>query len=302
MTTKPAGSSAAGAGAGVGPAASKAKPSPSATGAAPAAVSLSGGGTSSGGGASQSSPAGQPAPDLASRSKVVTEVRNLTDAALALDGLAQVRGFAKCAVKLMTEARRLERMRQGSKDEHATSEELWTAAAHYWKVQVSRSADNLEEYLISSGCLKIAAACSMRAYRMGQQQGKESAQASSSRASEEVAALSYEVSAARAKAARGAAELVLPATEAGRVDQALRQLAALSRAFADYDSGVMLARVAGKVPKALRGKFPTLENFSVVEAKDLIAVGVSVLAITEQMASASANDRQDEDEEDEEDR
>ena len=88
-------------------------------------------------------------------------------------------------------------------------------------------------------------------------------QASSSRASEEVAALSHEVS-ARVKIA-GAADLSLRAAEAACVDQALRQLAALSRAIADFDSGVVLGRsFAEAAPSHPRGKFLTLDNFAVI--------------------------------------
>ena len=96
-----------------------------------------------------------PQPPLAERSKVVREVLEETNAVTALEGLQQVVGMAQCAVRVMKEARRLERMRQGA--EQAQSEEVWVFAAAYWKEKSSKSADNLEEYLVSSGCLKLAA-------------------------------------------------------------------------------------------------------------------------------------------------
>lgn len=99
-----------------------------------------------------------------------------------------------------------------------------------------------------------------------------------------MAALSHEVS-ARVKIA-GAADLSLRAAEAARVDQALRQLAALSRAIADFDSGVVLGRsFAEAAPKHLRGKFPTLDNFAVISSGELIAVGESLGGLVELMAA-----------------
>ena len=109
----------------------------------------------------------------ANSSKIYREVTEATKLAASKEGLAALHGYAQCALKLMTEARRLERARTIPPGE-ASSEDLWAAAAGYWKQKASKSADNLEEYLVSSSCLKLAAACSMRAYRMRQQQGKES--------------------------------------------------------------------------------------------------------------------------------
>ena len=57
----------------------------------------------------------------------------------------RVHGYTQCAVKLMTEARRLERSRSLPQGE-ASSEDMWTAAANYWKQQASKSADDLESY------------------------------------------------------------------------------------------------------------------------------------------------------------
>ena len=125
----------------------------------------------------------------------------------------------------------------------------------------------------------------MRAYRMRQQQGKESEKASSSRAAQEVLALTNEVG-ARIKVA-GGADLSLRAAEALRVEQGLRQLASLSRAIADFDSGVVLGRsFADTAPKALRGKFPSLDNFAVISSGELIAAGESLGGLVEQLIQA----------------
>jgi hypothetical protein len=227
-----------------------------------------------------------PAAGAPQASKIYRQVTEATQAASTKPGLQRVHGFTQCAVKLMTEARRLERARALPQGE-ASSEDMWTAAANYWKQQASKSADDLEAYLVSSSCLKIAAACSMRAYRMRQQQGKESEKASSSRAAQEVLALTNEVS-ARIKVA-GGADFSLRAAEAARVEQGLRQLASLSRAIADFDSGVVLGRsFADTAPKALRGKFPTLDNFAVISSGELIAVGESLGGLVEKLIQAES--------------
>ena len=85
----------------------------------------------------------------ANSSKIYREVTEATKLAASKEGLAALHGYAQCALKLMTEARRLERARTIPPGE-ASSEDLWAAAAGYWKQKASKSADNLEEYLVSA--------------------------------------------------------------------------------------------------------------------------------------------------------
>lgn len=143
----------------------------------------------------------------------------------------------------------------------------------------------------------------MRAYRMLQQQGKESANASSSRAAEEASQLSEAVARSVASAAsRGAGEITLRTSEVGRVDQALKKLKTLSKAIADFDTGGVLER-SYKAPKALRGRFPTLENFAVIGSADLVTQGESLVAVVEElvkMRRASAREESSDDDDDDE--
>jgi hypothetical protein len=70
-----------------------------------------------------------------------------------------------------------------------------------------------------------------------------------------------------------------------RVEHALGQLAALSRALADFDQGVALdAAFASRAPRKLRARFPTLENFAVVASADLVETALSMVTLMQQMA------------------
>jgi len=188
--------------------------------------------------------------------RVLREVGEATLRAALEDGIDAVMTYAQCAQKLMAAARSLERPTNGSKqraDGHA-SEDFWAEAASYWKVHASKAAQEAEQYLVSSGCLRLAAACSMRAYRMGQKRhGGESDKAASNRVVTEVSTLSSDISVMvrTARMDRSGRDVSLRADQAGSVEQAMCQLASISHAIADFDQ-VRERSVATVAPPRMR--------------------------------------------------
>ena len=225
-------------------------------------------------------------------SKILREVADATRTAQTLSGMASVHSYAQCAVRLMTLARGLERLKgDAAGAEGATAEEMWSRAAVYWKHHAANAADNSEEYLVSSSCYKLAAACGMRAHRMRQQRGKQSEKASAQRAAEEVMHLGAEVSALvkASSASAAAAELTVPREVGLRIEAALAQLAGLSRALSDYETGVGLAKAfASSAPKAVRARTPALDNFAALGSSDAISMGEGLVGLALEMAKQAA--------------
>ena len=240
---------------------------------------------------------------------VLREVQDATRLAQSRTGLAAVHSYAQCSVKLMSLARALERPpRSGDAPpaDGSTAEDMWARAASYWKQHAANAADNSEEYLLSSSCYKLAAACNMRAHRMRQQKGKGSSEkAAAQRAAEEAMQLGAEVTAlvkaatsGRASANGGGAPpssssssgvVTLNAEQGAKVEAALHQLAGLSRALSDYETGVGLAKAfASSAPKHVRARAPTLDNFAVISSGELINVGQGLVNLTLEMAESAA--------------
>ena len=80
-------------------------------------------------------------------------------------GLAQAWHYVTAAQRLMSAAQNLERQRQASPDALAKSQAMFQRCSEFWISHPARALDKIEEYLMGAFCHKLAAACSMRAFR-----------------------------------------------------------------------------------------------------------------------------------------
>jgi hypothetical protein len=220
----------------------------------------------------------------ASRATMEAAIAEAARQAARESGVGAVLAHAKSALNLMLVARTLERAKQGA--EGASTEVVWGHASVYWKQHAAHAADDNEEWLLSSSCYKMAAACAMRAYRLSPQQ---KTKAAAQRSAEEAQHLSFEISAkvnkVKGAGASAANDVALGAEEALKVSHALTQLAMLSRAMSDFETGVALSLLR---PERARGAYPTLENFAVVGSQELLGVGEALVALARQRVAQVA--------------